>query len=311
VTDLLCHTAPVRWRIEHRSFSSFDGTPIAYQIAGNDEGVPLLLANGVGASIEAYRHVIDTFGDRFRFFAWDYRGLFRSGRPIRGYAALRIEDHAHDARALLAHEGIDRFHAFGWSMGVQVLLELARIDHARFESLVLHNGVAGRPYDSVLSLPALAHITPRVMRALQRVDGTVTSLVHFAVDAPGFLPVARKLGLVHRDLDGELFITIARGFKELDLHLYLELLQKMGEHDATDVLRDIGCPALVLASGRDVMTPASRSEEMARLLPHAALEIVPHGTHYAAVEFPDLVNRVLERFWRASFPVLIDGRVAS
>jgi len=287
----------VRWRIEHKSFTSFDGTPIAYQSAGHDAGAPLLLANGVGASIEAYRSIIDAFGDRFRFLAWDYRGLFRSGRPLGGYRALRIEDHAHDARALLAHEGIERAHAFGWSMGVQVLLEWARTEHARLRSLVLMNGVAGRPYESVLSLPLLARVAPAVMGALQHVDGAVTSIVHGAVDHASFLPVARRLGFVHRDLDGDLFVSIARGFKELDLHLYLELLKKMGEHDATDVLPTIQCPTLVLSSTHDVMTPLARAEEMTRLLPRATLEVVPHGTHYAAVEFPDLVNRVLARFW--------------
>ena len=46
------------------------------------------------------------------------------------------------------------------------------------------------------------------------------------------------------------------------------------------------------------MTPRSVSEEMVRRVAGAELSIVRGGTHYVPVEFPQLVNLRLDRFFR-------------
>ena len=142
-------TDDLGFRIEQHTFASFDGTPIAVQVAGKEGAPVLLLANGLGATIRAYRFIVQRFSSTFRFVSWDYRGLHGSARPLRGYDGMTVEDHAQDAEAVLAHIGADRFHALGWSMGVQVLLELYRRIGPRFDSLVLHNGVPGAPWETL------------------------------------------------------------------------------------------------------------------------------------------------------------------
>src|SRR5689334_9975119 len=115
--------------------------------AHDGDDVPILLmANGLGATVDAYRFIVSRFSSTFRFVSWDYRGLYGSGRPLRGYDALAVADHAKDAFAVLEAVGAKgEVHALGWSMGVQVLLEMLREKPEAFETLVLHNGVAGRP----------------------------------------------------------------------------------------------------------------------------------------------------------------------
>ncbi len=289
---------------EQRTLPSFDGTPLGVQVFGPPGAPVLLLANGLGATVNAYRFVIERFRRTFRFVSWDYRGLYSSGRPLRGYRALAVEDHARDALAVLDAVGADaggaeEVHALGWSMGVQVLLELQRLAPERTDTLVLHNGVPGRPW-ATFAGGALKKLVDPMLAGAQRVDGALERAVHGVVSWSGFIPAAIRLGLVHHDLDREVFSEVAQGFKQLDMHLYVEILRKLGEHDAYDVLPRVRCPTLILQGTEDRMTPLSAARRMAAEIPAARLVMLAGGTHYAAVEMPALVNEHLEEFWRVA-----------
>lgn len=295
-------------------FASFDGTPIAYSIVGargQIDAPVVLLANGLGGTAEAFIPLIERLPG-FRFVSWDYRGLYRSGRPLRGYAALSIADHAKDALALLDHldrQGHldrngpvgpltpERVHALGWSMGVQVVLEMARHDPRRAKTLVLMGGVAGRPYRTLANTSFSERVVPGLLRRFQRKDAFVAKMVRLAADTEALVPLLIRLGLCHHDLDREVFRTIARSFKELDMHLYLELLSRLGEHDATDLLEHIEQPTLVVVGSADLLTPLAAAEAIARGIRRSELAVIPGGSHYAAVEMPDLIARRLRTFW--------------
>jgi len=281
------------------SFSSHDGTPIAFLDTERKDAPTLLLINGIGASAMAYAYVADAFGDRFRIVCFEYRGLHGSGRPLRGYSALTIKDHARDALALLEHLDIERAHTVGWSMGVQVLLELYRLASPRIESMVLHGGVAGRPFETLALSPRLGRVAPRVLVSLQRRDRLAGRALAFGVDGRWFVPLAVRLGLTHHGIDHALFRELAVGFKDHDLHLLFEMMRHMGEHDARDVLGTIRCPTLVLTGSRDFLASVELARAMVDEIPRATLSLVPGGTHYALVEFPTLINRALANFWSA------------
>ncbi|HMR77624.1 MAG TPA: alpha/beta hydrolase, partial [Polyangiaceae bacterium] len=52
-----------------------DGATIAfYDTEG--AGPPILLANGLGGPLRAWKPQIDYLGDRYRIISWDYRGLY-------------------------------------------------------------------------------------------------------------------------------------------------------------------------------------------------------------------------------------------
>lgn len=291
------HAPAHRPPAEQKTFVSYDGTPIGYQQAGNPDGVPLLLANGLGGNYSAFRFIIHRFSHVFRFISWDYRGIYTSGRPLNGYDGLSVEHNARDGIFLLKNVlGIDRAFALGWSKGVQILVETLRHEPELFEGLILHNGVAGKPYETLAGTHRLKEVTPVFLKRMQRFDGLVTRTVRWAVELPYLIAALSRVGLVHHDLDREVFRDMAGNFKKLDMHLYLEALLKLGEHDARDVLPTIRCPTLLLASTNDRMTPFSVAEEMARHIPDCELKVIPGGTHYAAVEFPELINRHLEEW---------------
>ncbi len=71
--------------------------------------------------------------------------------------------------------------------------------------------------------------------------------------------------------------------------------------DARLHLPDVACPVLVMCGDSDQLTPAEFSREIAGLIPHATLVMVPECGHMLTMERPDIVNETLLR-WLAGLP---------
>lgn len=287
--------------MEERRIASFDGTDIAYHVVGtskDDADKPvLLLCNGLGGSWKAWIHQIRYFEDRYRFISWDYRGLYRSGPPP-DLDALRIMDHARDGFAVMDAEGVERAALVGWSMGVQVALEMTGRQPKRVGALALVNGVSGQPWNTVMNLGVLGDVLPPVIRGIGAVPRLAEAVTRRVVALPETVTWAKRIGLAAKTLDEDIFHELAGSFADLDMKTYMRVLEMLGEHDATRLLDEIEVPALVVAGDKDLFTPRAAAERMARRIPDAELLVVPGGTHYLAVEYPELLNLRLEKFFR-------------
>lgn len=280
---------------EHRVVS-FDGTELAWHDLEGD-GPPVVLCNGLGGSWMSWTHQIRYFQDRYRFVSWDYRGLYRSAAPSNP-EAVSIEDHCADALAVMDDAGIERATMVGWSMGVQVALEMFRRHPERVSHLVLVNGVAGQVWNSVMNLGIMGELLPPVIRGIGSVPRLAEAVTRRLVSMPETITWAKRIGLAARTLDDEIFQELAGSFADLDMQLYMRTLDKLGEHDATELLPQIDVATLIIAGDRDLFTPRSQAERMARRIPGAEIMVVPGGTHYVAVEYPELVNLRIEKFFR-------------
>ena len=284
-------------QFEQRYFLTEDGTKIGYQVFGNPHGQPVLLANGLGGSYLAYCFLIDNFKDRFRFYCWDYRGVYSSGEPTRGDETLSIAHHAADGVALIEHEKLEKVFAFGWSMGVQVLVEMCRHHGHLFHNLILHNGVAGKAFHTLKGSSVTAPAAKKLLQVSQRLTRVSRFVVDKLAGSELFVRTIIKAGIAHPHLDKDVFNAIAARFKELDMRRYAKQLLLLDEHDARDVLPTIYCPVLFVQGTHDPMTPLSEAQMMADMIPDATLVTLPGGSHYAAVEFPDAMNRHVGQFW--------------
>lgn len=281
--------------VEERRFVSFDGTEIAYQCVG--EGKPILLCNGLGGSWEAWSHQIQYFRNRYRMLSWDYRGLYDSGSPG-SPNALRIVDHARDALCLLEEERAERAAVVGWSMGVQVGLEMFRAAPEKVASIAMLNGVAGRPWDYVFNLSLVGRLLPPVLRTLRSAPRAIEAIVRQATRLPDPGEWLKRVGLTAGTLDDQIVDELVEKLRMLDMDAFLQLLERMGEHDAWDLLPLIDVPVLIIAGSRDFLTPRSAAERMARRIRGSEIMIIPGATHYAALEYPEMINLRLEKFLR-------------
>lgn len=280
-----------------RTLRTSDGASLAWYDSGGT-GRPVVLAGGLGGPIGAWRYQIDYLADRYRFVSWDYRGLFGSGRPPGDDPDLSVHRHADDLEAVMSAAGVSAPVALvGWSMGVQVVLEYLQRPGARASHLVLLNGTFGRPLDSV-GLPLLSGRTPQLIRAARRVHQPGSALLRRASRWPETVNWLRRFGLIGGTLDTEFFRDLAAEFGQLDLDAYLKTLLQLGDHDASHYLADVRAPTLVITGDRDRMTPHSLAAAMAEKIPESELLLVRGATHYAPVEFPELVNLRIEKFFR-------------
>jgi pimeloyl-ACP methyl ester carboxylesterase len=229
--------------------------------------------------------------------SWDYRGLFRSARP-RDWATLGPRDQARDLTAVLEAERIDRFAVIGWSMGVQVSLEVYRNHPDRVTALAAINGVPGRPFDSVFGWSLSRHVAPLLVGQMRRHAGLVGRVTRSAVGWQGLLPMMTRLGMVGATLDRSVFMEVAKDFVHLDYDLYGATLQALGRHDASDILGSVRVPTAVITGDKDMLTPIETAQRMARAIPHARLRVLPGGTHYTPVEYPSEVGDEVEALLR-------------
>lgn len=287
--------------VRRRRFRSADGTRLAWYEAGRREGSALVFLSGLGGGFGIWRPLVERFAPRFRIVGWDYRGLYASGAPAR-LDAFRMDHHVEDLVALLEHAEVESPVLVGWSMGVQLGLELHRRHAALPRALVGLHGTSGRPLETAFDSPWSARAAPAVLGLLSRLERGFAGLGPRLVDAPGvargFTVLCRRLGLMDEEIDVEAFRDVAREWTQLDFAHYARTFAGLFEHDASDLLPDIQTPTLIVAGGRDALTPARLARQMVERMPSAELVLVPEATHFGLLERPALIGDHMARFLR-------------
>ena len=83
--------------------------------------------------------------------------------------------------------------------------------------------------------------------------------------------------------------------KDPDLHPR-QITALVNRVDASAYLASISCPVLLMVGEQDQWSPIAQHEDMLRLLPNARLEIIADAGHFAPVEQPEKVARLLAEF---------------
>ena len=289
-----------RVRIERGWFAADDGSELACYEAGEPEAPPIVLCGGLGGGFAVWEPLLERLAPRYRLLGWDYRGLYRSTGTLEDRAG--IHEHVQDLRALMRQAEAEAPILMGWSMGVQVGLELHRQTPEPLRGFVAIHGAPGRPVSGAFDSTLAAQLAPPVLSALRRVGNGLGGFGPTLVRTPGvvraFVGLAQTLGLMASSMDRRRFAHIAEEWTRLDFTAYADLFAALDDHDATDLLPRVKTPTLVVAGGRDRLTPAHRGELMARTLPDAELETLPDATHFGLLEYPDTIGERVERFLR-------------
>lgn len=241
------------------------------------EGEPLLLIEGLGQSMWAWREQIPVFAEHYRTIAFDTRGTGRSLVPDERYG---IDELAQDAADILDERSA---YVVGLSMGGYTALTLALARPELIRSLVLVGTGAGGP--------------ERVPRP-QEVRDAYAAAIGLPFDEYG----RRTMPL-----------TFSPGWTEQNPERFEEILAARGEHPTPDLTLDAhlracygfyarGCEveridmrALVLHGDADVIVPVENGRMLASRLPNARYVELPGRGHNVPLEDPATFNRhVLE-----------------
>jgi pimeloyl-ACP methyl ester carboxylesterase len=278
--------------IEQRTLTMRDGTRIGYQMRG--EGPAIVLANGLGGTYVAFRHLYDAL-EGYRTLCWDYRGLYTSSPAPDQINHNTVAHQVGDLIELLDHEKIERAVVVGWSMGVQVAFEMFRHHADRVAGVYAINGTSGKAFHTVMGSRVVHRLIPILLRLIRAQADLVGRATKVVAGSDALIAAMKRFGLVSHRIDMDIFRVVAAGFKTIDWRTYSDLLQRLDQHDAADVLAKVAVPTTIVTGDRDLMTPAATAEKLHRAIAGSRLVIVEGGTHYTPVEFPDVLQDELAR----------------
>jgi aminoacrylate hydrolase len=255
---------------------TFDDVTLYYEEHGT--GTPLLLVPGLGGVGAYWRPQIEAFSDDYRVMIHDHRGCGRSSRSLIDYS---IEQMTRDLLRLMDALKIDRAHVVGHSTG-GAMGQVMAIEHP----------------DRLLSL-TIANSWTRACPFRQRVMATRKALL--ADSGPEAYVRATPLFLYPswwiRDHHDELEAAAARGLEDFPApEIQISRIDAGLRFDRTGQLGTVTTPTLVIGAHDDHLTPAYYSEELADLIPGAALTIFDRGAHCCSQTVPEAFNDRLRAF---------------
>jgi len=275
---------------------SHDGTEIAYYVAGRGPRT-WVIPPGIATPLMSWKHVIERFQDAWTLVVVDPRGTYGSGHPLDPWA-LTIEDHAHDIRAVVQALSLDRFVLGGWSMGCQISLDYYSRYPEQVAGLVLING----PYANALAtllpqVPGSERLLERVARGVLKAGGRRLTPMLQQVLFKATSPLLWKAtGMLARDAADHHVQELFEAFEVIDFEVYVRFLIQAHQHSAAHVLPRVDVPTLITSGGRDRMTPVAVGRHMHQQIRGSEHVVLADATHYALVEYPDLLNDTLGRF---------------
>jgi pimeloyl-ACP methyl ester carboxylesterase len=292
-----------------------DGVPLCVEVdeAPGAGPVTIVFCHGYALSQDAFHYQRRDLGDLGRLVFWDQRGHGRSGRGDLAHATID-QLGADLLRVLDAVAPTGPIVLVGHSMGGMTVMALADAHPELFGERVI--GVAlistspGKLTDAFLGVPAY------LGRVLGRVAPTVVGAVGLR---PDIVDRGRRMGsdltyvLTKRyafasQAPPSMVEFTARMNAAVPADVLAELFPAFTAHDklaALDVLN--GVETLIMAGGRDLLTPAEHSADMLRRVPGAELMVVEDAGHMLILEHYGLVNDELRamvgravRSWRAA-----------
>jgi pimeloyl-ACP methyl ester carboxylesterase/DNA-binding CsgD family transcriptional regulator len=281
--------------------TSFDGTRIAYAVAG--EGPPLVRAPHWFSHLEhdwtnpAFQPWVEDLSKRYAYLRFDQRGCGLSDREV---PEISPEAHVRDLEAVVDAAGLERFAIFGASQGSAFAIAYAARHPHRVSHLILYGGFA-RGWRKRGSPTVAEHETHIRLMELGW-DSADSSFRQ--VFATQFMPDA--------DLDA------IRAFNDMmpltsSAQNAAKIYLTNGGIDVQAEARQVRCPTLVVHGTRDVNVRFEEGRLVAGLIPGARFVSLDTRTHLMPPgdpAWPKLLEAIVEFYppaqaaGRESFPHL-------
>jgi poly(3-hydroxyoctanoate) depolymerase len=241
------------------------------------QGRPLLLVNGLGASLEMWAPLRPHLPDR-EIISFDLPGAGRSSVPC---VPVRIRGLANLVVRLLAELAISRADVLGYSFGGAVAQELARRHPKAVDGLVLAATSAGWPV-----WPPKPQVTCLMMTPARYHDRRL---------AKAIVPIIAG-GRTARDRSVLMATVDHRVASPPPTRGYLQQLYAIAGWTSQPWLGRLGHRTLVMHGTDDPIVPIINARWMARRIPHATLAELPHAGHLLLIDEPERCGPEICRF---------------
>lgn len=255
---------------------------IAYAYYGDGEQTIFFL-HGIGGNKKNWLDQLRYFGDQgYRAIAWDIRGY---GDSDDYEGAFDFEKISADLIRLMDELAIDKAHFVGLSMGGRILMDFAYRYAHRINHLVI-----------CAAFPSFG----KALSAQQR-ENYIKLRKQPLLQGQSFAELAPALitSLVGNDVPDSVYQSLYGSICELRKDSYLKALEAAVFFDRRDEIQNIRNPTLLLYAENDRLTPPDMGQQVAALMPHAQITILPNSGHLMNLEVSDLFNQVVQQFIQA------------
>ncbi len=256
-------------------FAAVNGTRLYYEVAGF--GPPLVLIHGHGLDSRMWDDQFAPFAVYYRVLRYDLRGFGKSA-PVGEIPYTHEEDLA----ALLDHLGIARAAILGLSSGGAVAIDFALAYPTMTRALIV--------VDAALGGHAWSEEWSARWKALRQTARTADALV--ANDQwlthPLFAPAQEQPAVA---LQLRQMVTDYSGW-----HWANRDPQRGSDPPATERLRDITAPTLIILGARDLPDFHVIADQIADQITDARKIVLPGVGHMANMEAPEQFNAAVLGF---------------
>jgi poly(3-hydroxyalkanoate) depolymerase len=248
---------------------------------------PLLLCNGIGASLELFQPFVDALDPRRPVIRFDMPGIGGSPAPLVPYHLVTLPSLLTGLLDQLGHDQADVL-GISWGGGLAQQFALSRPDRVR--RLVL---VATGP--GALMVPGHPRALLRMLTPRRHRDPGYASRIAGELYGGS----ARQDPIVARDLlHATTRLGPARGY-------FYQLIATIA-WTSLPLLPKLRPPTLILAGDDDPIIPLVNARIMHRLIPGSQLHVY-HGGHLELAADPERLASTVEAFLNAEISTLAPG----
>jgi pimeloyl-ACP methyl ester carboxylesterase len=261
------------------------GASIHYEIHG--QGEALVLIAGFSADHTVWQNIVDLLARSFQVILLDNRGAGRSscadmkGGTTSG-SPLSIGMMSDDVIALLDELEIPSAHFMGNSMGGAIVQDLACRYPRRMRSIIISN--------SFMKPHARLRLMLEAGFELRKAGAPLVAMAKVA------LAEVYSLRFI-QSVDANAFVEMALAHPHpFSIEAFELQMQALLAFDSEPWIRQIQCPALVIASGDDLLADPAEALRMAQSIRGAKYTCFEDLGHLPHIEDPEAFQRMVLEF---------------
>jgi 3-oxoadipate enol-lactonase len=247
------------------SFASINGTTLHYRLTGAPDGLPLILVNSLGTSLNIWDDVLSLLGLRYRVLSYDKRGHGLSDAPPGPYS---LDDHAADLVGLADRCGFKRYSICGISIGGMIAMQIAARHPSKVRRLVL--------CDTAPRIGTAQMWNDRIAQVRQGGMAAVADAVLGRWVSPGY-----------RELRPADFSGWRNMLERCPAEGYVASCASVRDADLTADIGHISVPTRVVAGENDLATPPDTVRQLAESIADAEFRLIRGAGHVPCIEQPE------------------------
>jgi pimeloyl-ACP methyl ester carboxylesterase len=266
-----------------------DGSELHVESYGPEDAPAIVLVHGWGIDRTEWTYLCRELAGRFRLITWDLPGLGRSTRPANQDYSL--ENLARDLEAVLGLAAGQPAILLGHSIGGMIALTFCRLFPETLGSRVCGVALVQTTYTNPVRTTNFAGLYTALERPL------IVPLLHLTIRLAPLVWLMNQLSY----LNGSSHIsTKSSGFASNATWGQIDYVTRLGirawpgvlargmfgmlHHDATQTLKAVGVPTLIVAGDRDPVCKPEASRRMHEEIPGSQLLPLVHAKHMGLLE---------------------------